>query len=1099
VEIRLLGALEVLDDKGNPVALPGAKLRALLAALALRPGQVVSSERLVEELWGPDASATAANSLQVLVFKLRRALPREVVMTRPTGYLLDQPAEAVDIGRFDALTLKGRKALAGGDADGAGATFRTALALWRGPALAEFVYEEFAQTEVTRLGEERASVFEDRVDADLVAGRHAELVAELEAAVSAGPLRERLRGQLMLALYRSGRQADALRQFQEARRVLGEELGLEPGPELRRLEAAILTHDPEVASPTPGPVVPTAPTFQRTNIRPPSTETIGRASALVCLAGLTSSHRLVTVVGPGGVGKTRLAIETGLIAVNNFRHGAWLVEVAPLRDPGAVVPAIAGALGMADVGVQAAGTEDALARLSDVLIERELLLILDNCEHLVDQSAAVVEGLLAACPRLRILVTTREAMALPGELVWPTPALAPEHAVELFAARAGDVTPTFVLSDESRPIVMNICTRLDGLPLAIELAAARARTFPVAQIAERLDDRFGLLTRGARTATARQQTLRAVVDWSYDLLCQEEQRLFNRMSVFVDGCDLDAVEAVCADDQLPAAAVADLVSRLVDKSLVEARDQDGQARFSMLQTLTEYGRKCLAAEGECALVKSRHAGWYGALAERGLAALLGRDQRRWGRSVSRELGNLEAAIDWAVEAEDAQLALTIAGGLGGYWWASGHPDVGIRWLDAALGCRQSPHMATRALAQMWAAYLSLLAGRPLLSTAVIDEAMDGLEQAGELEALGLAKMLASQVYAKTGAVDRVTPLVAEARDIAVSLSAQDPVYDLYALWRGATLAQLTGDDDAALRDMRACLVHPANTNDSGRATILGHIADICEAHAQYEEAATALEEARRLAVELGMSGYHVPILARLADLAVLSGDTERADVLRREAIETARHLGYTSALAVTLAGIATRQLRAGNLKAAAASAAPALVLYREADDAPGSALALIILGWAAEQDGDATGAAAWFARGLAQAHRAGDSRLCRDAAEGLAAVALRQGEASRAARLLGAASRFQPRRPDALPDTAALTGVFFLSGAGNPAGTERTERSAREAIGPAAFAEAFAAGGPDDLAPFDELATQVRRSDSAAAPDVDVQAAGWPPKRGSVT
>jgi predicted ATPase/DNA-binding SARP family transcriptional activator len=569
VEVRLLGPLQVVGDDGGVVAVNGSRLRALLARLALDAGRVVPADVLLEDLYGEEQPGSPDNALQGLVSKLRRALGHpEAIVHRGGGYALELEPGSVDLVTFERLAAEGRSSHGDGDSARAVSRFDDALSLWRGPALMDFAYDEFAQPTIARMVESRAGMLEDRSEALLALGRHHELVSELEPLVSEYPLRERLRTQLMLALYRSGRQAEALRQFQEARRVLGEELGLEPGPELRRLEAAMLVHDPALEAPNAPAAEVRAPPERRTNLRAPLTATIGREHDLADLRDLVGTHRLVTVVGPGGAGKTRLATEAARSLVDGFGAGVWLVELAPLADPGAIAPAIAAALGIPDLpGVVFAG-DQALGRVADFLAEGQRLLVVDNCEHLVDGAARVVEALLASCPDLKVLATSRERLGVPGEKLWPARPLALDDAVELFAERASEVAPAFALTEGTRPLVAEVCARLDGLPLALELAAARARALPLADIAARLDERFRLLTGGPRTGEVRQQTLRAVVDWSYELLFDDERRLFERLSVFAGGCDLAASEAVCADELLPASDVADVVARLVDKSMV---------------------------------------------------------------------------------------------------------------------------------------------------------------------------------------------------------------------------------------------------------------------------------------------------------------------------------------------------------------------------------------------------------------------------------------------------------------------------------------------------------------------------------------------------
>jgi predicted ATPase len=492
--------------------------------------------------------------------------------------------------------------LTAGEAGSASELLTEALELWRGPALADLVDAPGMAAVATRLEELRAAAVEDRFDAELALGQHVQLVAEVEAAVAAAPYRERRRSQLMLALYRAGRQTEARRAYHDARSLLAEELGLEPSPELRRLEAAILAHDqslelrgksaPQATTVAADAVAHDAPT----NLRPALNRFVGRADDLHAVSELLAVHRLVALVGPGGSGKTRLALEVARRVAGSFPDGVWFVALDAVGSGSDAIGAITAAVGLAagDTSGQRPLPAGARAeRVGAFMAEREALLVLDNCEHVIEDAAAVAEDLLAAAPRLRVLATSRERLRVPGEMLWSVRPLTPADSLELFAERAGAAAPTFELTDTTEPFVAELCRRLDGMPLAIELAAARVRAFPVEQLLERLDDRFRLLTGGARTALARQQTLRAVVDWSYDLLFEDERRVFERLSVFAGGCTLEAAEAVCADDEeVPDVSVADIVARLVDKSLVVAEEA---RRYRVLFTLGQYGRERLAA------------------------------------------------------------------------------------------------------------------------------------------------------------------------------------------------------------------------------------------------------------------------------------------------------------------------------------------------------------------------------------------------------------------------------------------------------------------------------------------------------------------------
>ena len=710
LEFLLLGPLEVRAG-GNRVPVPGAKERRLLALLLLHANTVVSADRLLEELWGEHLPNDPANALQSRVAKLRRALGQTgaqgVLTSRRPGYVLQVDPEQLDIHRFERLVAEARQAAATVDA---AERFAEALALWRGPALADVAREGVAQAEIARLEELRLVAVADKLDAELAAGRHAELVGELEALVAAHPLRERFRAQLMVALYRSGRQADALAAYRAARAALADELGIDPSPELQRLEQAILTQDPSLAAPEALAEPPG-------NLPTRLTSFVGRHAELEQVRELLVRHRLVTLTGPGGVGKTSLALAVAAQAASRQRGGGWLVELASLGDPSLVPTAAAGALGLRDTlgGPATQGVVSPLDRLVEFVQAGERLLVLDNCEHLVQACAELAETLLGAAPNLQILATSRERLGVPGEalspvapLELPDEALPPEalagyDVVRLFLERATAGRPDFALDAMTAPAVARICRRLDGLPLAVELAAARVRSLPVTEIAARLDDRFGLLTGGPRTAAARQQTLRATLDWSYRLLTDPEQRLFNRLAVFAGGWTLQAAETVCGGDGPAPGKTIDLLGRLVDQSLVAAEAGE-TASYRMLETVRHYARYQLIASGEADMMAGRHLAYLVGLAERADPELRRSDQARWMARLEAEHDNLRAGLDWAL-GHEPQTGMRLAGALAWYW-LFGHQQEGRRWLAAALAAADDRPTLDR--------------GRALLAMALLD-------------------------------------------------------------------------------------------------------------------------------------------------------------------------------------------------------------------------------------------------------------------------------------------------------------------------------------------------------------------------------------------
>ena len=569
-------------------------------------------------------------------------------------------------------------------------------ALWRGEALAGAAVDGEAGARATRLQELREAAAEDRIDVDLARGRHDVLVAEAEAMVVAAPLRERRWGQLMVALYRSGRQADALRAYQSARRTLADQLGVEPGPELRRLEAAVLAHDEALAVPPPVPAAPApatatpapapaaAPTERR--LRRPLTACLGRDAERARLERLLDDgQRLVTLVGPGGAGKSRLALEVAHALDSRLPDGAWWVELAPV-SVGAVMGALARTLGLDVTG--AVEPEEGAARLGSVLAHRRAVVVLDNCEHVIDEAAVLVDGLLARAPDLRVLATSREGLAVPGEVLFPLPPLPLSVAVDLFAERASAggvaLAPGEVRADG---LVGRICARLDGLPLAVELAAARARHLGLAQLAERLGAPFEVLTGGPRTAEARQRTLRAVVDWSYELLDEPERRVFERLGAFASGASLAGAAAVCAGDGVPPTEVETLLGRLVDKSLVVAEHGPTGVRHRMLQTLVEYALERLRERGEEAAIRRRHAEWVADLATTVELHVDTVDRNAQMALVQAEAAEIDQAIGWAL-VEDPPLALLVAGRLGFFWTATFQTRTG--WAASPPRWRRPP-------------------------------------------------------------------------------------------------------------------------------------------------------------------------------------------------------------------------------------------------------------------------------------------------------------------------------------------------------------------------------------------------------------------------
>jgi predicted ATPase/DNA-binding SARP family transcriptional activator len=659
MDFRVLGPVQVVAGSG-PVELASGRQVALLAYLLIARDEVVSRDRLIDALWGEAPPPTATNALQVQVHALRKRLGAERIAREGVGYRLCREPGELDLERFEELTERGRAELADANPDAAAATLRQALELWRGPAYEDVRYEAFAQAEVARLEELRLAALEDRIEADLALGRHRELVSELEALVAEHHGRERLCGQLMLALYRSGRQTAALDVFQHARETMRDELGLDPGPELQELQQAILRQDPALAVEAPE-------VRARRRLPAPETPLVGRTAELAELKELLRGGiRLVTLTGAGGIGKTRLALQAGHELAEAFADGVYFVDLSHLSDPQLVPDEIAGVLGLSTQR-----DEPPAAAIQAFLESRRALLLLDNFE-VVDAAAPLVSELLRAASGLVVLATSRAPLRLSGEHQYRVEPLPLADAVRLFAARARAVAPSFRRPSEDAEDVAQLCLRLDCLPLAIELSAARTRDYAPDELLASVPGSLALAGEGARDLPSRQRTLRATIDWSHRLLAPDEQALFTRLAVFAGGFTAASAAAVCGADRESLAA-------LVAASLVHER---AGPRGFMLETVREYALELLGDDGET--WRRRHAEHYAAVAE----AVEGehpasRSGAAW-QDLEAEHDNFRAALDWSRDAGEVELQLRIVGGLAYFWATSDHLREGGARLDEAL-------------------------------------------------------------------------------------------------------------------------------------------------------------------------------------------------------------------------------------------------------------------------------------------------------------------------------------------------------------------------------------------------------------------------------
>ncbi|MEU5401723.1 BTAD domain-containing putative transcriptional regulator [Streptomyces sp. NPDC005963] len=718
---RLIGTTSALRNDGTPVSVGGARLRALLTVLALRPGRAVPVGVLVDEVWAGDPPIDATGAVQALVGRLRRVLGREAVVSTEGAYLLRAERDDIDLHRFARIAGEGTRALEGGEPGPAIALFDEALALWQGTLLADLPLRavEAPRWEAGLLNARRG-----RLSALLLLGRPGEALEELAALGAQHPIDESLQLLRLRALRATGRSAEALAEYETFRRRLADLLGADPGPALRALHTELLTSHgdhPDAPPATGSRTAPAAPkatagtidtdtaggTRGRApgNLRSRLTSFVGRERDIETIRDDLTRARLVTLLGPGGAGKTRLSAEAAE-GVAEAPDGVWLVELAPVDDPDDVPETVLTTLGARQTVLRSAGAEelrrgdDPLMRLVEHCSRRRMLLVLDNCEHVVHAVATLAQRLLEECPGLTVLATSREPLNVAGELVRPVDPLPQPTALRLFAERGAAARPGFGIDDDPDACA-EICRRLDGLPLAIELAAARLRMLTPSQIAARLDDRFGLLANGSRTALPRQQTLRAVVDWSWDLLDDSERAVLRRLSVFAGGCSLTAAEDVCADDAPSAdtaargtaggTAVADALGSLIDKSLVVAAPADrGDMRYRLLETVAEYAAERLDEAAERAPVERRHLVHYRELARTTDPLLRRHGQRDAIDTFQREYENFRTALRRAVLARDEQETLHLVLSLSWYWQVRDLRSEARHWTGVAAELGPDP-------------------------------------------------------------------------------------------------------------------------------------------------------------------------------------------------------------------------------------------------------------------------------------------------------------------------------------------------------------------------------------------------------------------------
>ncbi|MBB2947117.1 putative ATPase/DNA-binding SARP family transcriptional activator/tetratricopeptide (TPR) repeat protein [Actinoplanes lutulentus] len=1058
MQIGVLGSFEVRAGDGVLADIPGARLRALLIALALDPGRIVPKTTLLDWIWGDDLPAEATNALHRLVSRLRKALPDGLIEGHTDGYRLTVDPDAVDAVRFQRLITAGRP--------------RDALALWRGAPFADAGLPDgiARDTTVARLDELRLVALED-----------VGTVTELTGLVAEYPMRERLAAALMRALVAAGRGNEALLVFERTKEALADALGADPSPELSGLHVALLRGD--VGRPEQE---------RRTNLRAELTNFVGKSDDIAAVRELVAGRRLTTLIGPGGSGKTRLATETARTLTGDLPDGAWLVELAaisasqsgsretqgssrettgssrettgssdetqgrgretPSGGGGDVAQAAITALGLRDALLAASPHTDLTDRLISAIRDREMLLVLDNCEHLIEAAADFAHRLLGECRRLRIVATSREPLGITGEALWRVEPLAVpgrdatadeiegSPAVQLLLERAGAVR-TDLAPDLS--VLARVCRALDGMPLAIELAAARLRTMSLDQLAARLDDRFRLLNKGSRTAQPQHRTLRAVVDWSWELLTEHERMVLRRLAVFSGGASLEAAERVCSGGGVEPDDVLELITSLAEKSLL-VTSVAATPRYRMLGTILEYAAQRLAEAGEQESARHAHLAWFTELAETAEPHLRRADQLTWLAVLEAEHDNIGAAMRGALAAGEAYAAMRLAAGAGWYWWLSGRKAEGAELIIAATETSKETSSGTPG---------DVPDDVPDEIRATVYALVVLYAGSGRADEHQAAEWI-NKAFALRGTIDKpgpllnlVVPLERLLRSPQDSLPAwenllqdQDPwVRALARLHLGKTRINLgqTGREadeylETALAEFRALGerfgIYFALTELADRIATRGDLATACD---HYEQAITVVTEA-------GAIEDVIQLRARQAQLYWLLGDEAASAAALAEAQRCAQRVTWPDALAelaITRAELA--RWRGDLLESRSQLDAATAILGDKADQPTVRAFTESLRGLLTD---DLTAARSHHTSACEAAAEAGHAALIAAILVGVADLALLSGSEIQAARLLGASAGMRGLKDGSNPDVA------------------RIERAARNRLGDEGFAEAVREG-----------------------------------------
>ncbi len=1029
--------------------MPGARLRGLLIALALEPGHAVPKATLIDWIWGEQPPSDAANALHRLVSRLRKALPEGMVEGQTDGYRLRVEPDAVDAVRFERLVAQARN-----DEGPQGVRrLREALALWRGAAMQDVGLQDSAAFDVvvTRLEGLRLTAMEDRFDAEISLGHGAELVTELTDSVAAHPVRERLVAALMRALVTTGRDTEALLVYERARETLADELGVDPAPELSALHIALLRGE-----------LGRREDNRKTNLRAELTSFVGKDADVAAVGELIAEHRLTTLIGPGGSGKTRLATETARTLLGDLPDGAWLVELAAIGADGDtgggrtgdgpegqgsgnnIAQATLAALKLRDALLGEAPDAEPTDRVIAAVRERAMVLVLDNCEHVIESAAAFAHRALGECRQLRILATSREPLGITGEALWPVAPLAlpAEHAdpgeiasapaILLLLDRARAVRKDLTTDAHTLSTLARVCRALDGMPLAIELAAARLRTMSLDQLAHRLDDRFRLLTGGSRAALPRHRTLRAVVDWSWELLTDAERVVLRRLSVFSGGASLEAAERVCGSEAVEAGEVLELLTALTEKSLV-LTEGDLAPRYRMLGTIREYAEQRLTEAGESDSARRAHLAYFTELAEISDPHLRRAEQLEWLATLEAEHDNIAAAMRGALAAGEADGVMRLAAAAGWYWWLGGHKAEGNELILAATA--MPGEVADEIRAVVYAFVVQFVISGPQSDQYNAEEWIrKAYESSRRVQSRHPVLRFAAPLERMLQGPDAFLPAWESL------LADDDPwVRALGRLQLGKLRIQLGygGRDadtylEAALTEFRALGerwgISFAQTELANRIAMRGEFASACE---HYEQAIAVV-------TEIGAIEDVVPLRSRQAQLYWLSGDEESSAAAMAEAQRSAERVAWPNVLAELALSKAELARWIGDAEQAYRQLDIATTLLGDdAERAIGRAMKQDLLGYLAE---DLDEARAHRVAALQAASEAGHAPLIARALVGIADLALRDENYEQAARLLAASAGVRGLADHSQPDVV------------------RIEQAARSRLGDTRFTEAAQEG-----------------------------------------